>query len=265
MTGDRIAKAAEAIASARLSAARLDPLPETIRPRDESEGYRIQAAVHRLLAADAGIGDRIGYKIGCTTKVMQDYLGIASPCSGGVFAKGVHASGTSLRHGDYRTLGIECEIAVRLGADLPANAAPFSRDRVAAAVASYRPAVEIVDDRYLDWRQTGTPTLIADDFFAAGCVLGGSVARAAVADAGELVGRTVINGAEAGRGEGRDILGHPFNALSWLANSLASRGGSLKAGEIVLLGSLVETRWLVAGDRVRIEISGLGEVELSVE
>jgi 2-keto-4-pentenoate hydratase len=265
MTVDRIAAAAEVIATTRLSAGRLDVLAEAVRPRDELEGYRVQAAVHRLLAAEASIGDRIGYKIGCTTQVMQDYLGIASPCSGGVFAGGVHASGANLRHGDYRNLGMECEIAVRLGADLPANAAPFSRKTVAAAVAAYIPAVEIVDDRYRDWRQAGTPTLIADDFFSAGCVLGGSVPRTSVADAAELIGRTVINGVEAGRGQGSDVLGHPLNALSWLANSLASRGGSLKAGEIVLLGSLVETRWLAAGDRVRIEISGLGAVDLSVE
>ncbi|MEP2926242.1 MAG: fumarylacetoacetate hydrolase family protein, partial [Bauldia litoralis] len=129
-------------------------------------------------------------------------------------------------------------------------------------VAAYMPAIEIVDDRYADWRTTDTPTLIADDFFAAGCVLGDPVR--AVGAPGETVGVTTINGAEAGRGLGSDVMGDPLNALAWLANSLAARGQGLRKGEIVLTGSLVETKWLDRGDRVTVSISGLGTVELSV-
>ena len=114
----------------------------------------------------------------------------------------------------------------------------------------------------LVWRQTGTPTLIADDFFAAGCVLGEPVAVSAVGDIGEMVGTTTINGIEVGRGRGSDVMGHPLNALAWLANSLAARGVSLKAGEIVLTGSLVETKWLNRGDSVRVVVSGLGTINM---
>ena len=59
-------------------------------------------------------------------------------------------------------------------------------------------------------------------------------------------------------------MGHPLNALAWLANSSAARGKPLSRGEIVLTGSLVETRWLDRGDRVTASISGLGAVEMSV-
>jgi 2-oxo-3-hexenedioate decarboxylase/2-keto-4-pentenoate hydratase len=124
-------------------------------------------------------------------------------------------------------------------------------------------AIEIVDDRYEDWRTTDTPTLIADDFFAAGCVLGDPVADPG--DPAALTGTTSINGVEAGRGVGRDVMGHPLNALAWIASSLAERGKHLRAGEIVLLGSLVETKWLSRGDEVAIEVSGLGRVEMRVE
>ena len=60
-------------------------------------------------------------------------------------------------------------------------------------------------------------------------------------------------------------MGHPLEALAWLANSRLRHGlDPLKAGEFVLLGSVVETKWLQAGDRVRIEIEKLGDVSLSV-
>jgi 2-keto-4-pentenoate hydratase len=66
-----------------------------------------------------------------------------------------------------------------------------------------------------------------------------------------------INGRAVGTGKGGDILGHPLNALAWLANALAARGRSLGAGEFVLLGSVVETQWVEAGDLVEIEIDAM--------
>ena len=80
------------------------------------------------------------------------------------------------------------------------------------------------------WENLGAPTLIADDFFAAGCVLGKPVARVGRArPARGVVGALVINGAETGRGTGADVLGHPHNALAWLANHLADEGKGLRA------------------------------------
>jgi 2-keto-4-pentenoate hydratase len=107
----------------------------------------------------------------------------------------------------------------------------------------------------------GAPTLVADDFFAAGCVLGKAVKRTKAPDLLRVTGRAVINGKEAGRGTGADVLGHPHNALAWLANHLAAEGKGLHAGQIVLTGSLVKTVWLNAGDRVVMELQGLGTVE----
>ena len=101
---------------------------------------------------------------------------------------------------------------------------------------------------------------MADDFFAAGCVLGKPVARSVAPDLLEVVGRAVINGDEAGRGTGADVLGHPHHALAWLANHLAADGKGLRAGQIVLTGSLVKTVWLGAGDEVVMDLSGLGTV-----
>ena len=91
-------------------------------------------------------------------------------------------------------------------------------------------------------------------------MLGKPVARSAAPDLLDVVGRAVINGAEAGRGTGADVLGHPHHALAWLANHLAADGKGLHAGQIVLTGSLVKTVWLNAGDTVEIDLSDLGRV-----
>jgi 2-keto-4-pentenoate hydratase len=253
-----IRAAAETIAAARRSRTPLERLAADIAPDTEADGYLIQDAVHELLASD--FGARVGYKIGCTSAVMQQYLNIPHPCGGGVFASGVHDSGVSLRTKDFVRVGVECEIAVRLARDLAPTEAPFTAEWVAEAIEAYLPAIEIVDDRYVKWETMGAPTLIADDFFAAGCVLGKPVPRSAAPDLLKVIGRAVINGVEAGQGTGADVLGHPHNALAWLANHLATEGKGLRAGEIVLTGSLVKTVWLNAGDKVTIELKGLGKV-----
>jgi 2-keto-4-pentenoate hydratase len=256
-----ILAAAQTIAQARRNRTALKALPPDLAPNDEAAGYRVQRAVHDLLLPHTG--PLIGYKIGCTSAVMQQYLNIPHPCGGGVFARGVHDSGAALRFGDFVRVGVECEIAVKLAHDLAASAAPFTADNVADAIEAYLPAIEIVDERYVGWETMGAPTLIADDFFAAGCVLGEPVKREAAPDLLSVVGRAVINDTEVGRGTGADVLGHPHHALAWLANHLADEGRGLHAGQIVLTGSLVKTVWLAAGDRVAMELEGLGRVTAS--
>jgi 2-keto-4-pentenoate hydratase len=256
---DKILQAAQLIATARRNRAALKALPPDVRPQDEAEGYRVQRAVHDLLLP--GTGAQVGYKIGCTSAVMQQYLDIPHPCGGGVFSRGVHESGVTLRAADFVRVGVECEIAVRLSRDLMPSEEPFTAEWVREAIEAYMPAIEIVDDRYEKWEALGAPTLIADDFFAAGCVLGESVARIDAPDLLSVIGRALINGEEAGRGTGADVLGHPHHALAWLANHLANEGKGLHAGQIVLTGSLVKTVWLNAGDHVVMELEGLGKVE----
>ena len=100
-------------------------------------------------------------------------------------------------------------------------------------------AIEIVDDRYADWRSLDTLTLIADDFFQAGIVLGAADADWRRLDLAALPGMMAINGEERGRGRGGDVLGHPLTALAWLANQLSVYGIGLRRGQVVLTGSVV--------------------------
>jgi len=257
-------RAAAILAERRIAGSVVDALAEADRPADTADAAAIRDLVHVRLAASR-FGRRIGWKIGCTTSVMQTYLGIGEPCAAGLFEGTRHRSPAALPASGFRRIGVECEIAIRLAAPLDARGAALSRDDVAAVVAGASAAIEIVDDRYDDWRSLGAPTLIADDFFAAGHVLGSEVPASDLGDLAAATGVTIVSGVEAGRGVGADVLGHPFEAVLWLAGHLATLGRRIEAGETVLTGSLVETRWLQAGDTARIAIDGLGEVALRAE
>ena len=255
-------EAALLLVAARRERRRLPGLPAA--PADVAEAYRMQAETQSLLF-DAGRSVLAGYKIGCTTAVMQAFLNIPSPCSGMIASRDVFASPTRLRHDTFLHVGVECEIAVRLAGPLSPGNAPFTRDTVAASVGACMAAIEIVDDRWDDYGSIDTPSLIADNFFQAGCVLGPAIEDWQRIDLAAVRGVTTNDGVEVGSGFGADVMGHPFEALAWLANDLATRGAALPAGAIVLTGSVVATRWVEPGARVKVELSGLGQVEVVFE
>lgn len=237
-------------------------LPEEIAPRDVAEAYLVQ---DRLQALYLGAGERIGgWKVALTTPVMQQLVGVGHPLEGAIFAGRIHRSPARLKAADYVNLAVESEIAVRLGRDLPSGAKPHDRDSVADAVAACMAGIEIVDDRACDYKSTlGAPLLIADNAWNFGCVVGPEVADWRRLDLAQAKGRMRINGEVVGEGRGGDVLGHPFEALAFLANSLNRRGRKLEAGDVVLTGSVVATKWLKAGDEMTTEIEGLGEARLT--
>jgi 2-keto-4-pentenoate hydratase len=254
-----VRNAAELIAQSRLNHRPLGRLPTESRPVDERDGYFLQQAVHECLTAN-GQGSIVGYKIGCTTKVMQDYLKIPNPCAGGVFEDSVRIGVGNFALADFVRVGVECEIAVRLGSDLSPHDRPFTRSAVADAVSGCMAAIEVVDDRYADYSSLGAATLIADDFFGAGCVLGEEVGGF---NPRELVNASAymqINGVIIGQGSGVDVLGDPLDALVWLADNMADYGSGLSAGQFVLLGSLVKPCWLDSTSDVVAVNTPLGSV-----
>jgi 2-keto-4-pentenoate hydratase len=256
----RAQAAAALLADHRLGLLTFPGFPDESRPRDEPEAYEAQTALHRLLE-EAGRGAVVGHKIGCTTPTMQAYLNIPRPAAGGVFASTVQHLEGRFRHADFVRPGVECELAVRLRRDLAAGDAPFERDEVRAAIGAIMPAIELVDDRYSDWGGLGALTLIADDFFGAGCVLGPEREEwHDDVDLSLISARMTINGVEVGAGVGSDILGDPLNALMWLVNEMAGYGHSFSQGAFVLLGSLVQTNWIEQHDVVVVENDPLGSV-----
>lgn len=237
------------------------PLPGLARA-DMAGAYAVQRDFVKLLRGATGAAP-VGYKIGLTSKRMQAMCGIDHPIAGVVLGNREHASGVTLRAGEFGRIGLEFEIGVRLGRDLPAGAAPFDLAKVASAVAAVCPAVEVVDDRRADYKLLEVASLVADNSWNAGIVLGDW--RESWPDLEAVRGTVRLNGAEVDAGHGRDVLGHPFAPLVWLAEHLAQTGEGLRAGDIVLTGSLVTTRFPAVREAYEFAVEGLGSVAVTVE
>ncbi len=245
----------DAILAARRGKTVLAPMADA--PRDIAAGYALQ----REVAAALGALPPAGFKIGATTKQMQDYLGLTGPAAGFVPSTSINASPLVVRFADFHAPGVECEIAVRLGRDLPAG--PCTPEAARAAVADVMAAIEIVEKRYGDLAELGTPTLIADQVFHASGVLAAAGDWHAV-DLGATRGEIWIDGASRGAGHGRDLLGHPMQALAWLAGSPAAAVfGGLRVGQVVWLGSVTPPIWLDGPCDVRVAYEGLGQARVT--
>jgi 2-keto-4-pentenoate hydratase len=235
-------------------------LPPEAGVSDLDAAYDVQRRYVDLMIPKAG--KPAGYKIGLTSARMQKMCNIDSPLAGVVLESRVMQSGVALKIGNYGRLGLEFEVGVRLGRDLPPRATPYNLDEVALAVDGVCAGVEVVDDRNADYKLLEALSLIADNAWNAGIVLG-EFTRS-WGDLESACGVMQTNGQEADRGYGRDVLGHPFIPLTWLANHLAASGSGLKAGDIVMTGSLVPTRFPKEAATFRFDLSGVGSVELSV-
>ena len=227
---------------------------------DLAGAYAIQSAyVGRMLATH---GSRVGYQIGLTSARMQKMCSIDHPVAGVVLESRLHPSGIRRRLGDLVHLGIEFEVCVRLGRSLVPRETPYEMSEVADAVDAVCPAFEVIDDRNSAY-PLDLLSLVADNAWNEGIVQGEY--RTSWRDLAAARGIVERNGEAIDQGHGRDVLGHPFEPLRWLANHLREQGQTLHAGEIVSTGSLVTTRFPSAGETYRFTVEGVGAVEVCFE
>jgi len=261
----RIERAGAWLYQAHRARDRFSPLPADLAPRSVADAYAIQSEYVGMRAA--ALGQVTGYKIALSTATMRATVGLDDSIAGDMLDKTIRRGSASVRAADYVRLLVEFEIAIEVAEDLPAIGAPYNRERVAQAVAALMPALELADDRNADYAilQANPLMLIADNAWNEGAVLGDPVRDWQGIDLAGLRGVATINGRNAGEGHGRDVMGHPFEALAWVANNLASRGLGLWRGDVVITGSLVSTKFPSPGDRVRFEAGALGAVELAVD
>ena len=241
--------------------ARYQPLDAALRAAPLDNAYRIQDAVHRLMT-EAGRGEIAGWKIAITSKAMQEMTGVDQPAAGAIFSTVVHPSPTRVDVAAYHHLGVEFEVAVRIGDDLPASGGPWTRASVAGRVAACQPAFELVEDGNADYKTLDAFTLVAQNTWNGGVVLGSPVTEWRAVDLENAVTRCWINGEPGGQGKTGDAMGHPLEAVAWVANLLNRHGRMLKRGMIVMTGSSITTKFPAPGDRIRFAIDGLGEVAL---
>jgi 2-keto-4-pentenoate hydratase len=237
-------------------------LPEDLRPASIAEAYAAQEAYYSL--AEPVYGTVAGAKIATTTKVMQQLMGIDHPCGGAIFSRTIHPSPAKVHASDFVNLRIESEIALKLGADLPASGAPWTRERVGAAVVGAMAAFELIEDRKADYATTEATSLIVENCWNGGIVIGAAKAVPIAVTIDDLVGiagRLTLGGKLVGEGAAEDHCA----TLAWLANHVAERGRNLKAGMVVITGSLIPTVSIAPGQRAVFTVEGLGEVAMEVE
>ena len=258
-------RAAQLLFEAHGRRERFAPLPPELAPQTAEQAYAIQDAFVALRAQE--LGAIVGYKIALTSEEMRRFVGVDAPQAGAMLERTLRRTPASVRAADYCRLLVEFEIAVELAGDLPAADAPFSRERVAKAVGAVMPALELADDRNADYAELRKHPfeLIADNAWNEGAVLGYPIKQWQDLDLGAARGVATINGQVVGEGRGADAMGHPFNAVAWIADHLAAHGRGLLRGDVVITGSLITTKFAQAGDLIRFAVDGLGEVELRVD
>lgn len=231
--GNNIADAAAAFVTARASRPHWPGVATALCPTTITEAYQLQQAIHARLATE-GV-QRIGYKIGSTSPANQRPWGLNEPVYAGIFTD---TQSDTLATALSRPLlhpSLECEVALQLAHDIDGKDPALSPTAILDAVEACHIACEIIDGRYEAPMSLGVPTLLADDFFHAGFVLGPAVPDWRKLDYRTLEGSVEIDGARTS-GSAADTL-DAISAMLWLARKLAESGNRLRAGDIVLTGS----------------------------
>ena len=218
------------------------------------EAYQIQ---RHMLAPRIASGVRVvGKKIGATSEPVQKAVGIDQPDFGLLLEDCAFEAGDTIPYERLIQPRAEGEIAFFLGDELKGPG--ITADRVLAATQYVSPCLEIVDSRVRDWQIQIVDT-IADNASCGVFILGKTKVDPSGLDLAACRMAISINGEEATCGFGSASLGHPANAVAWLANKLAELGETLTVGEPILSGSLGALIELHPGDHVDLTIDGLGE------
>ncbi|HSR85731.1 MAG TPA: fumarylacetoacetate hydrolase family protein [Streptosporangiaceae bacterium] len=250
---------AMALYEARRDRRAIDPFTDADPDLGMADGYAIAKQLTSMLVSD---GDTvIGYKVGLTSKPMQQLIGVDSPDHGPVLGSTVYNDSAAVSLSRFIQPKIEAEIAFMLGAALrgPGVTVLAARQAIAGMVA----AMEIVDSRFADWRIRLADT-VADLASNGAVALSSRVVPLDGLDP-RLIGMVLTNRGELiDTGAGAAALGDPIAVVAWLANTLGEIGAGLEAGQLVMTGALHAAVTMQVGDVYRAEFDRLGPVTIRV-
>lgn len=246
---DVVERAAGLLAFAWRTRSTIPGLPADCRPASIDEAYAVQDAVALALG---GAG---GFKVGAASPA-------AEPRRAPMLASRIHTGPATLEAAGFHRLGIEAELALRVGRDLPARRAPYTADEAQAAFESLHPAIEIVDSRFADREAMDDLSVVADNQSNGAFVYGGGVREWRGRDLARQRVRLTIDGEVAVEHEGGNTAGDPLRGVVWLVNHLSARGEGLAAGQVVTTGSTTGLIWVSPGAVVEAEFPGVGRVRV---
>ena len=259
LTPERVEELAAALYDARRTRTPIAPLTEADPDLTMQDGYLVQQGVVRRYLDD---GDRIvGYKLGLTSKPMQQLLGVGSPDFAPVMASHVNVDGAAISLADYIQPRLEAEIALVLGSELSGpDCTPLD---VVRAVEGVVASIELVDSRVADWR-IALPDTVADMASSGAIIIAGRTTPIADVDLRTLGMVFTRDGEVIATGAGAAALGNPASAVAWLVRTLHSLGSALPAGSVVMTGALHAAVPVAAGETYRAEFDRLGAVSVRI-
>jgi len=249
---------AEALLRAHGEASPIPPLTEAEPALSADDAYRVQQLV--VAARLPHDGPIVGYKVGLTSKAMQELLGIDSPDFGPILSAMVVESGAVVDRARLIQPRVEAEIAFVLAR--PLRGPGVEAEDVLAATSGVMAAIEVIDSRVEGWRIKLADT-IADLASSAMVVTSGRPVPPHGLALDEIGVRMERDGDEVSSGVGSAVLGHPARAVAWLINTLGEKGVGLEAGHIVMPGAMHAAVPAEAGNRFRAVFEELGPVEVS--
>lgn len=235
-------------------------LEDSLAPRDLDEAYATHLALLELLSAKGG-GPQIGWKVGFTNDAAQARHGAAEPVFAGLLGGISHVEEAELATPQGPGLGIEAELAVRLGQPL---AGPITRAEAAAAIDGVAIAFEIIQPR-CKVDDAGLPTLIADGTQQYGTILGEWNTDYDPLTLDQTDVKLQVDGFTDGFMTATEVLGHPLNAITWLSEATARHGVELQAGDVVLTGAIIPAKLLESGQMAELASDGLGDIRVWID
>ncbi len=264
MDAKQIGALADRIAAARRSRKVMDFLAADTATLSEADSYKVQFAVHDRLTADGK--DRLaGWKVALTLPSQYEPLKLSGPVFAGIYQSGVRPSGAVFEKGWPLKAGIECEMVARLSRDATAGDTPYTAATIMPFVANLYCGAEVVENRYADVSKLSGPGRIADDVLQAACIVGTELKDWQTLDFAGLKGRSKFEGKEIGAGPGTNVMGGAMISLAWLANKLIEHGKHLKAGDVILTGSVHPPVFLPGPGTAKTEFVGLGGSEITIK
>ena len=240
-----------------------NPLLEGPVLSDLGHGYAIQDAMDRILTSEHGFKP-IGYKLAATNPAARALLKVTEPFFGRLYDRLTSPSPAKLAAGTNFYRVYEPEIVVLLGVDLAPGSAPFDAASIEAATAAILPSIEIIGTYFDPWEKAGAPNLASDNAAHGHWILGEPLSDWSGIDvmSGEIT--LEVDGEVKASGKGSNVDGGAFGATAWLANELAGRGRTLRAGEYVTTGSVTPPYPVGSDQTVTADFGPLGKVHLSV-
>jgi 2-keto-4-pentenoate hydratase len=239
---------------------KIQDLEAPLRPRDRSEGYAIQEKIEKYSA-----GSLFGWKIAATSEAGQKHINVDGPMAGRILSETVIPDGGTASMTGNEMRVAEPEFAFRMYADLPPQSSAYTVREVLDAVGTLHPAIEIPDSRFADFASAGAAQIIADNACAHLFVLGApTTSNWRSLDLVEEKPVITLRDQQF-TGHGKNVLGDPLLALTWLANELSQLGVTLRAGQVVTTGTCHPPLPIRAGDVFEADFGLIGKVSVAFE